>query len=887
VESNRGERAALAGAPLAPGFKKWKMVKKMNIRGKFLILITSTCLLYAGGLFASLALVVGSRCSDLDQGVAMADLGRISAAIEAERRDFAGLVQAAAGGLDPQPAIERLGPAPGAQLDEGFLRALALKGSGFIEREGRIYLAAGLASPKSGGQGPAGARLLVGKPLGEPFFSRIAAMTGTTFEYRLGLPPGHAGAEVPGLEPSPSRKSLYGYEIFRGPEGEAVFHVRSETPLLIQGAVSDAARSLILISLLLAAAIVSIGHFSLARMIARPLPGLEAALDTVGQLPAQAQAPPNGAISPTEAAALASANRNLQLCAKVLGATSEAVFVTDLGGTIVDVNDAAVTMSGFSRGELLGKNPRIMKSGRHEPDFYRDLWKALLETGTWSGEIWDRRKGGEIYPKLLSINSIHNEEGQRTHYVGIATEITKLKKTEERLQKLAYYDPLTDLPNRALFGDRLARALSRANRQGERFGLLFIDLDRFKNINDSLGHSAGDALLVAVAQRIVAHVRESDTVCRLGGDEFIVIAEGLAQDENAAHIADLILRAMNQPFQFGAAEIHAGASIGIALFPKDGQSAEELLKKADTAMYRAKEEGRGIWRCASGELDAVSRQRIEIESRLCKAIQEREFRLFYQPQSLAREARAGTPLGLVGAEALIRWELEPGRVVGPGEFLKVAEDCGLIVRISEWAIREACRDAKAWSDAGKPLLVSVNLSAKQLGHARLPEIVAEALATTGLDPRLLRLELTESMFLRDMKTSIRTMESIRATGVSFAIVDFGMGYSSLQYFNHLPVDCLKIDKAFVNNIVDGRGGGDIVSAIISMARSFGLTSIGEGVETPGQLEALRARGCDVIQGFLVSQPLPAEEFGRFALGSGTSTGTRSHAVLACDAGKTL
>jgi len=678
-------------------------------------------------------------------------------------------------------------------------------------------------------------------------------------------------------------------------EGSAALSIRSESPGLVRGAGWDIARAAAAISLLLAAGAWTMGQLLFSRLIARPLSRLGAAFDRIGRtlalegraglaqvgeradeigrLAAILEAVEGRLRAGRELEQRARANlereaeakRSLLLYGKILGATSEGVLVTDLEGNILDANEAMASMSEFSREELVGRKPSILSSDRHEEAFYREMWDSLREKGSWKGEIWDRRKGGEIFPALLTINSIYDDEGRRTHYVGIATEITRLKKTEERLHRLAYFDPLTELPNRALFEDRLTQAIIRANRSGGRFGLLFMDLDRFKSVNDSLGHSTGDALLVGVAKRIASHVRESDTVCRLGGDEFIVIGEGLVADENAAHIADTILHALSEPFRFGGEEIHAGMSIGIALYPRDGLNAEELLKKADSAMYRAKEEEPGSWRCVSGVMDAASRERIEIETRLLGAVERGEFSLRYQPQILAREARQGCPCGIVGAEALLRWEPEPGRVIAPPEFIKVAEDCGVIGNLGEWVIREACREARLWAEAGRPLQVSVNLSAKQLVQGRLPEVVADAVASAGLDPGLLRLEVAESMLLRDPKRVVDIMEAISATGVKFAIDDFGRGPSSLQHIRRLPVDCLKIDRAFIQDIESGKGGGDIVTVLISMARTFGLRSIAEGVETLAELEALRARGCDEIQGYYISEALPAKEFRSFAL----------------------
>jgi diguanylate cyclase (GGDEF)-like protein/PAS domain S-box-containing protein len=563
--------------------------------------------------------------------------------------------------------------------------------------------------------------------------------------------------------------------------------------------------------------------------------------------------------------ALIRAHQRLLLYGKILENTSEGMVITDLAGTIIEVNDAMCRQTGYAREQLIGQNPRILKSSRHGPEFYQHLWAELLGTGYWSGEIWDRKPDGGIYPKWLTINAIPTQEGTVSHYVGLSIDISAIKSAEERLHRMAYYDQLTGLPNRALFNDRLRRTVLRIQRRQLQAALLFLDLDRFKNINDTLGHTVGDALLVQVAERIRCRLRESDTVCRMGGDEFTVILSEITRLEDAGQVAGDLIEALSKRFDIEGSEIYVGASVGIALCPRDGLDEETLIKKADAAMYAAKEAGRCTFRFASGELDATSRKRMEIEARLHGAVERGEMVLHYQPLARTAEAAPGRPVGIVGAEALVRWVPEPGVVIGPGTFIQIAEDAGLIGELGEWVIREACRQARGWLDAGLALSVSVNVSARQFENDRLTGVVREALAMAGLPPSLLRLEITESTFMRNMDRVIGIMDGLRALGVLFSIDDFGTGFSSLQYIKCLPAQCLKIDKAFVSGVAASLSDGEVVSAIIALARAFGLKSTAEGVETEVQLRELRDRGCDEVQGYLVAKPMPAPEFLRFAL----------------------
>ncbi len=562
-------------------------------------------------------------------------------------------------------------------------------------------------------------------------------------------------------------------------------------------------------------------------------------------------------------AELIKANDNLKFMARVMESTSEGVVITDLNAQILKVNEAFCRMCGYEPDEIIGQNPRIMKSDRHDAEFYREMWDRITSTGQWSGEIWDRRKNGEVYPKWLTINTIYDENGRPINYVGISTDITRVKKAEEQLHQLAYFDPLTGLPNRTLFHDRLSQAMGRSNRYRHRIGLLYLDLDRFKDINETLGHAAGDNLLVEVSHRIKGRVRESDTVCRLGGDEFTVILDHITTNDHVRLIAENIITGLGRPFTLLDREVYANASIGIAIFPDDDNSTEGLLRKADSAMYMAKDAGRGTYRFASVEAEQKSRYRIEIEGNMRRAMEQQEFRLHFQPQVALDETPDGCRMELIGAEALLRWTVN-GKPLSPESYIHVAEETGIIIPLGRWILNEACRNAASWEKQGQKLKVAVNISARQLEDPMLLTYIEEALSTTGLTPSRLQLELTESMFMSNVENAVNTMSTLRALGISLAIDDFGTGYSSMSYLGRYPVDCLKIDKSFIDGLEMSNTGEDVVTAVITLAHAFGLISVAEGVETIYQLEALRKRGCDEIQGYIMSPALPGDEFIRYA-----------------------
>ena len=549
------------------------------------------------------------------------------------------------------------------------------------------------------------------------------------------------------------------------------------------------------------------------------------------------------------------AEGRLRLAAKVFESTGEGIVVTDADSRIVEVNDAYCRITGFARQELIGGNPRITRSGRHDDAFYRAMWEQLGRDGHWSGEIWDRRKDGEVYPKLLTINAVRDDAGELSHYVGIFSDISQLKATEEKLERLAYYDSLTALPNRALFRDRLGHEMAGARRHGSRLAVMFIDLDRFKYVNDTLGHSAGDRLLLEVAERLVGCVREADTVARLGGDEFVVILADLEEGAWAGGVAQLIIDAISRPFTLDGQEVFVGASVGIGVWPDDGESAETLIKNADVAMYHAKEAGRGTFKFFTEAMNQHTAHHLELEACLRRALERDELRLHYQPQV---DLASGE---VVGMEALVRWENPERGMVSPGEFIPIAEETGLILPIGEWVLEEVCRQLMAWRRAGlAPLPAAVNLSAHQFRQEDLAERIAGILERSGLEPRWLELELTETVVMQDAAATVATLERLTAMGLSIAIDDFGTGYSSLSYLKRFPVDKLKIDRSFIKDIPDDANDAAIADTVIRMARALGLRVVAEGVESEAQREFLRLRSCDYMQGFLFSRPLSAEAF---------------------------
>jgi diguanylate cyclase (GGDEF)-like protein/PAS domain S-box-containing protein len=540
--------------------------------------------------------------------------------------------------------------------------------------------------------------------------------------------------------------------------------------------------------------------------------------------------------------------------------SNEVLVITDAKGVILRVNQAFTENTGYTAEEAVGQTPRLLKSGQHDAAFYRAMWETIQRTGAWQGEIWDRRKNGEIYPKWLTISAVKGSNGVVTHYVGSHIDITERKATEEKIRKLAFYDPLTGLPNRRLLMDRLQQALISSARSARQGAILFIDLDNFKVLNDTLGHDMGDLLLQQVAQRLQKSVRKTDTVARLGGDEFVVMLEELSGQrieaaEQTEKIGEKILAALNRPYPLGAHNYHSTPSMGATLFGDRQEEMSDLMKQADIAMYQAKKAGRNTLRFFDAQMQEAINARAALENDLRNAIEHRQFQLYYQIQ-VDDERRA------LGAEVLIRW-IHPERgLIPPMHFIPLAEETGLILPIGQWVLETACARLKVWEQdaATRDLVLAVNVSPKQFHQ---PDFAAQVLATVqrhDINPTRLKLELTESMLADNIAGIVATMNALHEIGILFSLDDFGTGYSSLLYLQQLPLDQLKIDQSFVRNLSSGVNSNAIVQTIIAMAKSLNLDIIAEGVETDEQQHILQLLGCEHYQGYLFSKPVPIEEF---------------------------
>ena len=537
--------------------------------------------------------------------------------------------------------------------------------------------------------------------------------------------------------------------------------------------------------------------------------------------------------------------------------SQEGMIVTDAKNIIIKVNQAFINITGYTDKEAIGQTPQhLLRSGRQDAAFYTAMWDSIQQTGAWQGEIWNRRKNGEVYPEWLTITVVKGTDGETTHYVATLTDITERKAAEEIIKQLAFYDSLTQLPNRRLLQERLKHSIEVERREGKQLALLMLDLDRFKAVNDNLGHSAGDELLQQVAKRITTRLREMDVVARLGGDEFIVLLEDITHPENAARIAEEIVADLSKPFQLSQSDdVRIGVSIGISLYPQHGDSPETLMVNADTALYQAKERGRGCFAYFSEELTFAARERIALETQLRLAIDRQELRVFYQPQIDIASGR------IAGAEALVRWQNPIEGLTFPGYFIPIAEEANLIIIIGAWVLRETCRQGRHWLDEGLPALtLSVNVSPHEFRRQDINALVATVLSETGYPAEHLALEITESGLMENQDKAMAILNDLRAQGIRLAIDDFGTGYSSQAYLKYFPVDVLKIDKNFIDNIPFLQGDMEITATIIAMAHNLGFKVSAEGVETPEQLAFLQAKGCDSYQGYLNSRALPAEAF---------------------------
>ncbi|HEY6095227.1 MAG TPA: EAL domain-containing protein [Gallionellaceae bacterium] len=552
-----------------------------------------------------------------------------------------------------------------------------------------------------------------------------------------------------------------------------------------------------------------------------------------------------------------------RLWAMVFASSSEAILICDRDNNILTVNDAFTQLTGYAPGDVIGKNPRILSSGREGAEFYAAMWKQLEQQGHWSGEVQDRRKDGSLYLKWLNISMVHDEQGGLTNFVGTFRDITAHKQNEERLTYLANHDTLTGLPNRHLLLDRLESAIGLASRSKQAVGVLFLDLDNFKWVNDSLGHTSGDKLLVAVAQRLKDMVRTSDTVARLGGDEFIVLLAQAGGDADISQVAGKIIAALAQPLDLSGYDFHVTTSMGISIYPGDGDDAATLLKHADAAMYAAKASGKNQYRYFDATMNRSAMERIELEQDLRLALKNNEFELHYQPQlCVARNA-------ICGVEALIRWRHPRLGMVPPDKFIPLAEETSLIIDIGEWVIETACRQVLEWQKQGLgPRRVAVNLSAIQLESEAFIGTVERILEETGVPTAAVEFELTESMVLRNPQRSLATLNRLRELGISLALDDFGTGYSSLSYLKRLPVNTIKIDRTFVEGVPEDEDDSQIVRMIIALAKSVRLEVVAEGIETAEQRNFLKELGCDFLQGYLIARPMPAAALQELLAASG-------------------
>ena len=546
-----------------------------------------------------------------------------------------------------------------------------------------------------------------------------------------------------------------------------------------------------------------------------------------------------------------------KISAAVFKYASEAIMITNANNKIETVNPAFCQISGYAIEEVLGKSPNILNSGIHDSHFYQIMWQALEQDNCWQGEIWNKRKNGEIYPEFLAISVVRDQNKDPIQYISLFSDITKHKKYEEDIWLQANYDSLTGLPNRNLCLERLQSELDHIQIHDGEVALLFIDLDRFKNVNDTWGHNSGDELLKIAAIRLKSCIREKDTVARFGGDEFVVLLVGLSNRFAIERVVKNILATLSMPFHLsGNNEAVISASIGLTLGPSDGENVEFLLKNADTAMYQAKAAGRNTYQFFTKSMNETVSKRMYIEQALRQAIKQQEFVLHYQPVVSLDNGE------IVGVEALIRWQHPNKGLIFPDDFIEIAEETGLIEPIGQWVIEQACADLRHWHDLGLIIQVAVNVSSrqcKQTSQTPIKDIISKALKTNNIEASFLKVEITESLLMDNSQEMITTLQEIRSLGGAIHMDDFGTGYSSLSYLKHFPIDVLKIDRSFIEGAIDDKTDASLVEAVVLIGHSLSLKLVGEGIETQQHYDYLRSLGCDYGQGYLMSKPISAAE----------------------------
>lgn len=548
------------------------------------------------------------------------------------------------------------------------------------------------------------------------------------------------------------------------------------------------------------------------------------------------------------------AEDNLKLAANVFVHAREGITITDVNGTIVDVNETFSRITGYSREEAIGKNPRILKSGRQGAEFYTAMWKTLVEKGHWTGEIWNRRKNGEVYAEMLTISSVKDSTGKPQSYVALFNDITQSIEHQQQLEHIAHYDALTNLPNRALLADRMSQAIAQTRREQGLMGLCYLDLDGFKTINDTMGHAAGDQVLIEVSQRILATIRGGDTVARLGGDEFVVLLLGLEKGEECVATLERLLSSISIPVTIAGKSVAVSVSIGVSIYPLDDEDADTLLRHADQAMYQAKQAGKNRFHIFDPMLDQRARSHHEFMHSVQRALEKNEFVLYYQPKVNLQSGQ------LVGAEALIRWQHPEKGLLPPAEFLHAIDNTDLDIALGEWVINRALVQIQQWRFAGLDLEVSINISAFHLESANFVKRLKQKIAQfPDMPAGRLQIEVLETAALDDIAVVNEIISECHEFGVRFALDDFGTGYSSLTYLSHLPVDTLKIDQSFVRDMLEDKGDMAIVHGIIALARAFDRQTVAEGIETESHYQALLDMGCEIGQGYGIARPMPADE----------------------------